>query len=843
LLPSRAPAEPLSKKAEIDFFRDVPSRNLKGLATRSDGRLVAGPVLTDLSAPPPAELLWTLEPTDDPAKFLLGTGADGRVVEVTLAADAGRATAPAKSASVSRAAEPPAPSSPGGTARPAATTTTATAGKVTPTPAPAPAAATTAATATTPATPPGASANANANPSPTPAASATPASDDTVPTAAPAFTFRDIVKLEDPQVFALKRLADGSLLAGTSPRGGLHLIRDEKPVARVALPVDSIFDLLVLDAQTALVATGNPGRIYKVDLPKLAAAGFAKEKITDPKILAERGVTLFGEIRDRNVRRLAALPDGRIIAGSAPKGNLYTFPKEGGAPVILHENRDAEVTDLLVQPNGDVFASFVFSSTSGESRITPPASAAKGGTAGAPKEEAPPPAAQVERFSGRSTLMLFPADGFPETLASRASMAFYRIVRQGDVLLVAGGEQGEIVGYDLKARLALTFAGSISSQLNGLVPLAGAPGRYLVLRNNAPGLAVLDFAAGGAREAETRRIDLGTPATLGALRVNRLRGLAESAIAPEIKLSNGSDDVEGWTAWAPLKLGPDGGWRAESPLRGRHIRLRLRLPDAPATSAGTLPARPAFEIDRATLFALPQNRRPQLQDFRVLTPNYGVLPAPDPAPQASVSLSQLMSGPKDDDRRKTNFLSSNVVPSPGSQVVLWTVSDPDNDTLACTFSIRREGEENWTDVVTDTRDSFAQFDTKHLADGVYFTRLVATEMAPRPKAERLTQTFETDDLVVDHTPPEMLEATAARRGDAVVITVRGRDRLSLLDGIEVIFSNNVREVVEQPDDGVRDGREEAFTLDVPLARISNATSVEVTLYDAAGNGITKRLSW
>src|SRR5512133_2756601 len=67
-------AEPLSKKTDIDFFRDVPSRNLKGLATRSDGRLVAGPILRELNQPSPADLLWTLEPTPDPAKWLVGTG-------------------------------------------------------------------------------------------------------------------------------------------------------------------------------------------------------------------------------------------------------------------------------------------------------------------------------------------------------------------------------------------------------------------------------------------------------------------------------------------------------------------------------------------------------------------------------------------------------------------------------------------------------------------------------------------------------------------------------------------------------------------------------------------------
>ena len=75
------------------------------------------------------------------------------------------------------------------------------------------------------------------------------------------------------------------------------------------------------------------------------------------------------------------------------------------------------------------------------------------------------------------------------------------------------------------------------------------------------------------------------------------------------------------------------------------------------------------------------------------------------------------------------------------------------------------------------------------------------------------------------------------------MSIRGRDQLSLLEGIEVIFNNAVRETVEQPADGIRDGREETFTLDLPLARVSNATSLEVTLYDLAGNGASRRLSW
>lgn len=732
---SSAVAEPLSKKTDIDFFRDVPSRNLKGLAARSDGRLISGPAFSEITAPAPADLLWCLESGGDSAHWLLGTGPDGKIIEVTLNA------------------------------------------------------------------------------------------------AGDAFTARDLVKLDDPQIYALKRLADGSILAGTSPKGALCLVRDGVAVARAAFPVDSIFDLLLLDENTALAATGNPGRIYRIDLKKFATAGIAAEKITTPALLAERGITLFGEIRDRNVRRIVPLASGRIAAGSAPKGNIYTFARDGGPPVLLQENREAEVTDLLPQPNGDLYATIVYSSTSNEGRITPPPP-----RSGVLAETPPPPPATPEKFAGRSSLIWFPADGFAETLASRNSTAFYRLARHGDILVIAGGEQGELLGYDLKARLSLTFAGSAASQLNGLAAFPGVPGKFLLLRNNAPGLALLDFNATGEREIETRRLDLSTPSQLGALRFNRLRSLAPRNLALDLKVSNGSDEIEGWGPWTPLSAATDAGWRADG-LRGRYVKLRLRVLDAPAT--------PGFEIDRATLFTLPQNRRPALQEFRVLSPGYALVVNVEQPQVPILSLNQLLqTGTKEEDgKRKNSFFSSQVVPAPGTQVVLWTITDPDGDNFLCTFSVRRDGDTAWTELAANTRDSYAQFETSHMPDGVYFTRLVATETAPRPVKERLSQTFETDDLIIDHTPPEMVEATARRDGDRVIVTVRGRDQLSLLDGIEVIFNNGVRETVEQPADGVRDGREETFVLDVALAKISNATSLEVTLYDAAGNGSSKRLSW
>jgi hypothetical protein len=754
-------ADPLSKKAEVDFYSDVLSRDLHGMATRSDGRLVAGPVMSDLKGQAPCELLWCLEPAPG-GKWLVGGGPGGRIVEIS--ADEGTGT----------------------------------------------------------------------------------------------YSSRDVISIGDSQVYALKSLPDGSILAGTSPAGGLYLIRDGKIAARASLPAASIFDIiLTADSKAALVATGDPGRIYRVDLAKFAGAGVSSDPVGDAKALSAKGIDLFGEVSDTNLRRLARLSDGRIVAGSAPKGNIYLFAPEGGPPFIAQENRDAEVTDLLPDEKGGYFAAIVFSG--GEIHpvqtaiqvVAPPEPilTVVGGAPGPTPNPTPTPAPgdsgqrarentaeiigaqpQVERFGGRSTLQWFSTDGFPETLASRLGVAFYRIGRMGDTLVISGGEQGEMSGYDLTQQLSLTFAGSASSQVNALEPVPGAPGRFFAIRNNAPGFAFLDFNASLPRSAQTKRIDLGAPARLGALRFNRVRDLGPGQLSISIRTTNASSDLDGWSPWTAMADAD--GWRAQVPV-GRYAQVKLTL---------SADSKPTLELDKASIYYLGQNHRPELEDFRMLSPNFAIVVPPESPTPVVTTVGQLMQGvERDGDRKRSGFLGSQVVASPGTRVAFWTVIDPDGGNLVYTFSIRRDGDPNWTDLAIDSTDSYVQFDTLHLQEGTWFTRLVAKQAAPRPEAERLSVTFETDDMVVDHTPPVIEEASVRREAGKVFVTIRGKDALSLLDSAEFDFNNGVQETVEQPADGILDGMEETFVLEIPSDRISGATSVEVTLYDAAGNGATRRL--
>jgi len=87
-----------------------------------------------------------------------------------------------------------------------------------------------------------------------------------------------------------------------------------------------------------------------------------------------------------------------------------------------------------------------------------------------------------------------------------------------------------------------------------------------------------------------------------------------------------------------------------------------------------------------------------------------------------------------------------------------------------------------------------------------------------------------------------LVTTAVQRTAAgLSLTVRAKDELSLLTGMEYVFNNGHRGTVEHPADGILDGREETFIVEIGTQQAVGATSVEVIVYDAAGNSAARRL--
>lgn len=741
---TNATAVTFSKSQSINFYREVASRDLKGLAVRSDGRIIIGPEMRPLAGNPVSDLWWDMASISD-EHWLVGSGPDGTVLEVTV--DLLNGTFDAK---------------------------------------------------------PWAQTDAN-------------------------------------HVFVIEQLPNGNVVAGAAPDARIYVWDAEgNELAAVSLPADSVLDILIGENGNAMwVATGNPGAVYRIALDMLM-------KSTNAAAWEDRGIELWGTIRDRNVRCLAWSADGELLAGSSPSGNLYSFPREGGAPLLLMDQESGEITDIHVGENGDIYATLVIATGSSTQRVDRTTSVAPETSDPEKKDDAKPAptspsimeAPPLQKFAGRSSLIVIPGGrGLPETLSSRNNLAMYQILRHGDWLLLPGGDDGELSGYDPDARRAITFAGSTSAQITEFSVLDDET-KLLGITNNPAGFSLLDFAAQTPRTASSERINLHTPSEIGALRFNRLRGLEETEVTVRLRANRGRDALEGWTPWVTARH-QHGGWTAEG-LIGRYLEIELELPADTAAQA---------ELDQAEIFYLPQNRRPVLQTFRLISPNFGLDAHPKTVGNSTnLNLGQIIGTSPSPINKPVSeqqwqaLLSSRVVPQPGMQIALWTATDPDEDNLRATFSIRREDESTWTDLVVETDAGWLQFDRRTLPEGLYFTRLTLTEQAPRPLDQRRTVTFKTDDLVIDLTPPEIVGVDTVVDSGHLRLTVSGIDQRSRLSRAWLVFNNGLEVELAQPVDGILDSPAEAFATDVRVDALGPATNVEVYLEDTAGNVATQRLA-
>jgi|GEM_PF-344307 len=807
-------AQTLSTTREINFYRDVPSRSLKGLAARSDGVLLNGPHISTLDVVLSgigADLLWSAVNVGQ--TVYLGTGPEGLILSFQVSDD-----------------------------------------------------------------------GVTLNPTET------------------------ISLPHDSHLLALAAFPDGSLLVGSSPEGALNLIKDSEVIARTALPVGSILAIEVNATyegnEYALVATGSPARIYRVNLVPFRESGVHIEKLRDDDAdaLAECGIELWGTVRDEAIRSLLRLPDGRVIAGSAPKGNVYEFKETGGSPRVLSENANTEVTSLLAWEGG-FFATLTTGDTgrrtaqlsrssadnvrplSSRDSANPSGGEGGGGSGESGENEAsgegeqnanrdqrrptlPTPAANAPKFSGSSRLLWFPDGGSPETAGARQGVGFYQLARHGDLVLITAGDEGELLGYDPKTRLGMVFAGATAAQVNGILRLPvvpptdkhtsngragnartpikkGAPDSFLLIGNNPASLELMRFDCGGGRtsaegkrtdlnriskrSATTRRIDLGSPAELGALRFPELSDASSVSLQVELRTSESSDPLEGWGRWEPTMQSPFDmlGYRAEyGPLRGRYVQFRF-------TAVG--PDAHLFEAESPRLYLLPQNQRPQLT-------NFAILPLSN-ARNGTDTLRKLAESTRGIGYREDLAAASDTPLHRTTRVIVWDLSDPNDDALLSTLSIRGPHDTDWQPVLVDSEKRYAVFNTDGLEEGRYRTRLEVRETAPRPADQRLSVTFEGEPFVIDHSPPEILTREVTRTADGgISISLVAQDLDSLLLGAEVRLNNGNRYEFIQTLDGILDGKRETFVLELSADEVGSSTHLEATVIDTHYNATTHRIA-
>jgi hypothetical protein len=175
----------------------------------------------------------------------------------------------------------------------------------------------------------------------------------------------------------------------------------------------------------------------------------------------------------------------------------------------------------------------------------------------------------------------------------------------------------------------------------------------------------------------------------------------------------------------------------------------------------------------------------------------------------------------------------------GYQTVVWTATDPNNDTLSYDVSYRAEGEISWKPLRKNLREEVIAWDTVAMPDGRYTLRIVASDALSNPQVSSLTGERESKPFDVDNTPPRVSDLVAAPAGGGHSLTFVALDDSSAVRKVEYSVNSGQWQII-YPVDGIPDSKREEF--DVTVTGYSEGVhTLVLKVTDLLGNVVTARV--
>ena len=611
--------------------------------------------------------------------------------------------------------------------------------------------------------------------------------------------FELYAQVPEMDVICLAMDRKGVLYAGSSPNGKVYKI-SEKGKAEVFFDPQEkyVWDLQFRDDGNLLVAVGESGGIYEVN-PQ--GEGTQILKTEENHILCLRF--------DKN---------GDILAGSAGGGIVYRLAK-GGKASVLFESPYEEVRSLALDGEGRIYA-------------------AAGGTPAKPKKEeaagpAKPDAAVTITVSpgGSDVLGLFSAspkdpsalyeispEGLAKKLWNSTDELIYSLFwDEPEKKLVFGtGSKGRVYSVNRDAKASLLFQVD-SEQVYDFLPLNQ---KTFILSNNPCRLSVLYPEQRYSGEYLSSVLDTKTVSSWG-----RIGWLAEvrqgTTLQFQTRSGNSNETNQTWSDWSPPYQ--KGDEQILSP-KARYLQLKILMK---TQSGKTTPL-----LQRAGLFFLQANIAPEITRLEFLPVNevYLKLPEQDDVIWGAEKSVSEKSSKKDEPKA---VLVSRKVERKGFQTLVWESNDENNDSLVYTLFIKKEDEAQWRPLKNKWTDSIFAFDTLSYPDGVYFLKLVASDLPSNPPARELQSEKTSQPLVIDNSLPEIKNFVATKTPNTLEVSFLTEDSFSHIQEVKILVRPDDWRVVF-PLDGICDSKQESFKVSLKLDPNSD-NLVTVMARDSHGN--------
>lgn len=623
--------------------------------------------------------------------------------------------------------------------------------------------------------------------------------------------FRELHDPALPQLWSGAIDSKGTLYAGGA-EGRLLAVAPGGAAKELAALEGGAIHALALNAKDELYAAVMPGaKIYKVN-PNGAAAVFAEPKARyiwamvfdksgtlyaaagDPgqvlRITPAGEVSVLFDAEEAHVRSLALLPNGNLIAGTEP-GGLVLRVTPAGEGFVLHQTGKREVTSVAAAPDGTVYAA----ASGNRGPIAPAAPTLPAPTvqpaqptqqqspqqqpqpqpvpSPVPTLAAPPTVSRAAAgVPGGSEVWRIALDGEPRQLWTHPRALVYSLALDEQNRLIAGtGNEGHIYRIDSEnedTRLAtaepLQVTALVRAPRGGLYAVTANPAKLFQL---GPGLA-----KEGTLESEL--LDAGSFTYWGRLRwEGDARG---GVIRLEARSGNLDRAQKNWSPWSEAATGQGG--RIQAPP-ARFLGWRATLRAAPDGAS------PELRLVEAAYQA--KNVAPVIERIEIAPANYK-FPAPSPAGSSTPTLPL---GPIGQPRRaappKPTVEPAGAVTltyEKGAMSARWRASDVNGDALRYKVELRGVGESQWILLKDDLRENRITFDGARFPDGRYRLRVTASDHIDNYPEAALTHTAESEEFLIDNTPPRITGLAARIENNHVVVSFNAADELTALNASE-----------------------------------------------------------
>ncbi len=574
---------------------------------------------------------------------------------------------------------------------------------------------------------------------------------------------RTLATLEGGSVYALATGKGDEVYAAVSPEAKVYKIDGSGKSTLLATLKARYVWALVWGADGALyAATGDPGQIQR--------------------IAADGKVSLLFDAAEAHVRSMVADGKGNFIAGTEPGGVvLRVSPK--GEGFVLYQTAKREVTALTIASDGTVYAAASGARTAATAPVAPsaappaPATGASGPAQGPARQTPPPPTVAVAPGGAGSEVYSIGPDGEPRRLWSHAVFTVYALAVGADGKVVMGtGNDGRVYRIDTPFTHTL-LADSEPQQVTALLP--SADGAVIGVTANPGKVFQMGPGIEKTGSIESDILDAG-----GFTYWGRLRHEAElngGSIKLEARSGNLERAQSNWSPWTLVD--PDKGERITAPA-ARYLGWRATLTAAPNAKS------PVLKLVEAAYQA--KNVAPVIERIEITPANYKFPASSLTASSASTALTLPAIG-----ARKTTPAAGVTSTESGTATMnldkgwigaRWRALDANGDALESKVEIRGADEREWKPLKDKLKETRYSWDATGLADGRYKLRVTVSDDVDNYPGQGLSAQMESEEFVIDNTPPQVEGLTARVEGNKIAIRFRAVDALTPLEYAE--FSIN-----------------------------------------------------